>query len=65
MNSTMGYNLSTLAQTQSIGSTNAGMSMSSIHHSYSKTGSQIFAGAYVHDTWALEASRSLVIGRFT
>jgi hypothetical protein len=65
MNSTMGYNLSTLATTQSIGSTNAGMSMSSMHHAYSKSGSQIIGGAYVHDTWALEASRSLVIGRFT
>ena len=65
MNSTRGYNLSTLATTQNIGSTNAGMSMSSIHHSYSKTGSQITSNAYVHDTWALEASRSLVIGRFT
>ena len=64
MNSTMGYNLGTLSTTQSIGSTNAGMSMSSIHHSYSKTGSQITQGAYVQDTWALEASRSLVIGRF-
>jgi hypothetical protein len=65
MNSTMGYNLSTQSQTQSIGSTAAGMSMSSMHHTYAKTGSQIFAGSYVHDTWALEASRSLVIGRFT
>jgi hypothetical protein len=65
MNSTMGHNLGTLSTTQNIGSTNAGMSMSSIHHSYSKTGSQISgSGSYVNDTWALEASRSLVIGRF-
>jgi hypothetical protein len=64
MNSTMGYNLGVLAQTPSIGSANGGITMSSIHSATSASGSQIFTNVYVHDTWALEASRSLVIGRF-
>jgi len=64
MNSTMGYNLGTLATTPNIGNANGGITMSSIHHGTSASGSQIVTNVYVHDTWALEASRSLVIGRF-
>jgi hypothetical protein len=64
MNSTMGYNLGVLAQTPSIGSANGGITMSSIHSATSASGSQIMTNVYVNDTWALEASRSLVIGRF-
>jgi hypothetical protein len=64
MNSTMGYNLGVLAQTPSIGSANGGITMSSIHSATSASGSQVMTNVYVHDTWALEASRSLVIGRF-
>ena len=64
MNSTMGYNLGDLALTPSIGTANGGITMSSIHHGTARSGSQIMTNVYVHDTWALEASRSLVIGRF-
>ena len=65
MNSSMaGGQIGVLASTQSIGSANGGISMSSILHGTSNSGSQVTQNAYVHDTWALEASRSLVIGRF-
>lgn len=64
LNSTMGYNLGTLAQTQFVGTGNAGMSMSSLHSGTARNGSQISPGVFVSDDWTLQASRSLVIGRF-
>lgn len=50
--------------TVSIGSSNGGMSMSPIYQSLNQSAPQINQYAYVQDTWAVEATRSLVIGKF-
>ena len=50
--------------TVSIGSSNGGMSMSPIYQSLNQSAPQINQYSYVQDTWAVEATRSLVIGKF-
>ena len=63
-NATMGSKLGGQVVTQSIGSSNAGFSMSPILLNNTDTNSQVSGGSYVSDTYAIEATRSLVIGRF-
>ena len=50
--------------TVSISNTEAGMSMSPIYQSFYGDAPAGAGGSYVSDTWAIEATRTLIIGKF-